>query len=345
MDILIGLIAEIWRTLNEASFYILLGIFFAGVIGMFISKEQIAKHLGQRNFKSVLLAALGGIPLPLCSCGVVPTAMSLRKSGASRGSTLSFLISTPETGVDSIALSFALLDPVIAVFRPMAAFVTALVAGVCDNIFDVKDNHISDTLQKDCPSCGKDKKSIESHQSLKERFVFNMKFAFLDLLGDIGKWFLIGIALAGIISYFVPESFISNTLSQGWQAMVFMLFAGIPMYICASASTPIAAALILKGMSPGVALVFLLVGPATNAATILMVDRFLGRRSAVIYLLSLSVCAVFFGMMLNLIYTFANIDAKATLGHAGQMLPEYLKTLSSVVLLALMGNAVFKKDE
>jgi len=341
MEILNGLFHEIWHVFNEASIYILFGLFLAGLIHALLKKEQIAAHLGKRNFRSVLKAAMFGIPLPLCSCGVIPTAMALRKSGASRGSTLSFLISTPESGIDSVALSYALLDPIMAVFRPVAAFLTAIVAGVTENIFDRGKDHDDHTKEEECVSCGEDQKKGESHQhTFKQKIRFGMQFAFKDLLGDIAKWFILGIVIAGVISFFIPETFITEHLSRGWSAMFFMLIAGIPLYVCASASTPIAAALILKGMSPGVALVFLLVGPATNAATILVVRKSLGSRAANIYLISISVCAILLGLFLNQIYFFIGVDVQATLGKAGEVIPHSLKMVSSIVLIFFMINAL-----
>ncbi len=338
MDILLGLIKEIWHTFDEASFYILLGIFLSGIIYVFIDQDKIVRYLGKSRFQSVFLAALFGIPLPLCSCGVLPTAMSLRKRGASKGATLSFLISTPETGLDSIAISYALLDPLMTIFRPVAAFVTAIVAGISENIFDKKNKALpQNSAELKCDICQEEIQLKQWHpHSFKEKFQYGMKFAFTDLLGDIAVWFILGIVIAGIISYFIPETFIMHYLREGWPAMLLVLVIGIPMYICASASTPIAAALILKGMSPGVALVFLLVGPATNAATILMVGKFLGKRAAVIYLLSISLCAIVLGLFLNQLYVMLGIDVHAILGQASAVLPQYLKTVSAIVLIFLI---------
>lgn len=345
MEILFGLIKEIWITFQNASFYILLGIFFAGLIYVFINKSKIARHLGQSRFQSVLLAALFGIPLPLCSCGVVPTAMALRKGGASKGATLSFLISTPETGVDSIAISYALLDPLMTIFRPIAALVTALVAGIVENVFDKKDAvSLEKNYELTCEICHKAISPAEPHRHpFQERFIYGMRFAFVDLLGDIAKWFILGIVIAGIIAYFIPESFILNYLREGWPAMLLMLAIGIPMYICASASTPIAAALILKGMSPGVALVFLLTGPATNAATILIVSKFLGKRAAVIYLISIALCAIMLGLLLNQLYATLGIDISATFGHACEIIPHPIKTIAAIVLIVLTIHALSQK--
>lgn len=342
ITILTGLIKEIWHTIDEASLYILFGIFVAGLIQMFVDKDKIVKHLGRRGIKSVLLAAVCGVPLPLCSCGVIPTAISLKKNGASKGATLSFLISTPESGVDSIAISYALLDPIMTIFRPIAAFITAIIVGITENILGKKEKESTSSQIDSCLFCnGEDK--MHNH-SLIHKFKYGMRYAFVDLLGDISKWLMLGIVIAGIISYFVPQSVIENYLGQGWQAMLIMLIVGIPLYICATASTPIAAALIAKGMSPGVALVFLLVGPATNVAGVLSVGKFLGKRSIIIYLLSISACAVILGLLLNQIYLISGIDIKTTLGKAGEILPHYIKVISSVILIILMANS-FRREK
>ena len=342
LDILVGLIKEIWHTFGEAALYILFGISIAGLLQIFMDSEKITKYLGKPGIRSVVLAALFGVPLPLCSCGVLPAAVSLRKSGASKGSVLSFLISTPESSIDSIAISFALLDPLMAIFRPVAAFITAIIAGISENIFGKKEEGEAISPPDTCEYCGEEESHKPHSHSLAERFRHGMHYAFVDLLGDIAKWLAIGIIIGGIISYFVPTSFIENYLGSGWQAMLIMLAIGIPLYICATASTPIAAALIAKGMSPGVALVFLLAGPATNAAGILMVGKFLGKRSVLIYLASISICAVGLGILLNQIYLVSGIDIKVALGKVGEMFPHYIKTVSAIILIALMINSVIR---
>ncbi len=329
-------VLSIWQTYQEAALYILFGLFLSGILRAFITTEKITHYLGKNNFRSVWLAAIFGVPLPLCSCGVIPAAVALRKSGASKGATMAFLISTPETGVDSIALSYALLDPVMAIFRPVAALLSALCAGFLEMFFNKNDDLSADKSSE--KSCCASKPSVVESGNISQRILEGLQFAFNNLLMDIAPWFLMGIVVSGIISYFVPPTFVENYLGQGWQAMALALLLGIPMYICASATTPIAASLILKGMSPGVALVFLLAGPATNAATILTVARFLGMRSVIVYLLSIAGCAVLAGVVLNYIYQFWGINAMATVGHAHDHIPSVLKLIASGVLLALMVN-------
>ena len=249
LTILLGLVSEIWHTFDDAALYILFGVAIAGLIQIFVDKDTIAKHLGTPSLKSVILAAIFGVPLPLCSCGVIPTAVSLRKNGASKGAVLSFLISTPESGLDSIAISYALLDPLMTIFRPIAAFITAIIAGISENAFGKKEQDAEIKQTNSCQCCGEEEHEHHNHGFV-QRLRYGMHFAFVELLGDIAKWLTIGIVIGGIISYFVPQSFIENFLGSEWKAMLVMLAVGIPLYICASASTPIAAALIAKGYEP-----------------------------------------------------------------------------------------------
>lgn len=344
----IGLLKEVWRILNEAAPYTLFGVFVAGLIQAFVNKEKIVKYLGE-GFKSVFLAALFGIPMPLCSCGVIPTAISLRKNGASKGAVLSFLISTPETGVDSIAISCALLDPLMTVFRPVAAVIMAIIAGIAENIFGSKKEETitpPSSGNNACGRCGEaeccDSGAPERTHGFWDKLKEGLRYAFVELLGDISKWLISGIIIAGIISYFMPRDFVELYLSSGWKAMLLMLVTGVPLYICASASTPIAAALIAKGMSPGVALVFLLAGPATNITGLLAIGKFLGKRSVFIYLFSISLCTIALGLLLNQLYFTLGFSVKAAVGKAGEMLPHYVMAVSAVALPGLMIYASLK---
>jgi uncharacterized membrane protein YraQ (UPF0718 family) len=335
------LLDEIIHTFLQASPYILLGLFFSAIIQSLIPKEKIAFWIGQKNLRSVLIAAVAGIPLPLCSCGVIPMAMSLRQNGASRGATTSFLIATPETGIDSIMLSFALLDPIMAIFRPLAALVTAIIAGIIENIFDRSKEQSKIEPIKDC--CAKEKPQVSAPSSWSSRLVYGFKHSFVTLLGDIMGWLTLGLVLSGVISYLVPSSMIERFLGTGMSSMFLMLVVGIPLYICASASTPIAASLLLKGASPGAAFVFLLAGPATNVTTMVMVYRFLGSRALVIYIASIAGCAITFGMLLNHLYAMWNIDVRAIVGQAGHCVDITWQVISAGILLLFMAHACIKK--
>jgi len=330
---------QIIQTFQEASPYLLLGLLFSAIIQTLVSPEKITRWIGQNNFRSVLVSAAAGVPMPLCSCGVIPMAMSLRKSGASRGATLAFLISTPETGLDSIMLSFALLNPVIAIFRPFAAFVTAMIAGVMENGFDhSKEQSFQQEPKKDC--CGH--KEVQEGWLSRIRNGFNNSF--VTLLGEMAPWLIFGLVISGVISFAIPSTVIQKFLGGGGiGSMLIMLAIGIPLYICASASTPIAASLLLKGASPGVVLVFLLAGPATNVTTILMVYRFLGKRALIIYLSSISVCALGFGLLLNAFYYQTGIDLQATIGYTAHCVDHTWQIAAAIVLAVLIGYALIRR--
>ena len=340
-NFIISVLYETFSLLLDASPYILFGILVAGLLKMYLSTDYIVRNLGKGRFKPVLKAALLGIPIPLCSCGVLPAAASLRKQGASRGATTAFLISTPESGVDSIAVSWALLDPIMTVARPLVAFVTAFTAGILQTIFgdieDRKENEIDNSCVVDGCCDGKDCDPVEhnNHHTFVEKFVSGLKYAFGELWGDLAGWFAVGLLLAGFITAVVPDDVVTSYLGGGLSAMLLMLLVGVPLYICATASTPIAAALILKGVSPGAALVFLLVGPATNMASLPVLVGMLGKRAVVVYLGAIAVISVLAGLGLDWIYNLSGITAKAVVGQAADLIPmpvQYVSTLFLVLI-------------
>lgn len=332
--------ASTWHLLAESSIYILFGLLIGGFLRVFLSPGFVAHHLGHGRFSSVFKAALLGIPMPLCSCGVLPAGASLKRQGANNGATTSFLISTPETGVDSIAITYALLGPIMAVARPIAAFATATAAGLTENLFSWKKQG-SITPDLTCPIDGCcdgidcDPTQHRRHHSFGEKLRAGIRFAYGSLWADLAAWFAVGIILAGLIGALVPEELLSRYLGGGWQSMLIMLAVGIPLYICATASTPIAAMLILKGVSPGAALVFLLAGPATNLATMSVLLGVLGRRATVIYLTSIALMAVLCGLALDAIYGWLGISAQAALGQATELFPHWLQALGAIVVIAL----------
>jgi len=365
-SILAGIAVESWYLFVEMAPYLFLGFAIAGLLHVYIPEKQIVKYLGSSagKIRSALHASLLGIPIPLCSCGVVPTALSLQKRGATKGATLSFLISTPETGVDSVAITYALLDPIMTVFRPLAAFVTALSAGIAENFLNPEKLPAADN--KAVTNTVSGKKNILMLQPMTAckdsscscqapaardtgspgagRLREGVRYAFVELLGDISRWLVLGIVLAGVISYAVPYELVSSYLGGGITSMLFMLVVGIPLYICATASTPLAAALIAKGMSPGTAFVFLLAGPATNAATLTMVTRFLGKRSAALYLGMIAVCSLGFGLLLDLIYFRLGIEASSVVGSASEILPEPLKLIFALALIPFIVHGISRKQ-
>jgi len=274
--------------------------------------------------------------------------VSLRKQGANKGATTAFLISTPESGVDSISITYALLDPIMTVARPVVAFVTATAAGIAENLFH--DNKQSTEITPDltCPidgccdgvNCSPDKH--RKHHGFREKLLAGLRFAFTDLWNDLAGWFLLGLLLAGMITALIPDDVFSTYLGAGLPAMLLMLAVGIPLYICATASTPIAAALILKGVSPGAALVFLLVGPATNIASLTVLTGVLGKRAAAIYLATIAISAVFFGLIVDRIYAAFGLSAQAMVGQASEIIPFWVGVVGAVIILALSVKPLFR---
>ncbi len=316
----------------DASVFMLFGFIVAGLLHAFISAGRLQRFLGTGRFQPVLRASIVGLPLPLCSCGVLPAAIGLRRSGASDGATVSFLISTPETSVNSIAISFALLDPVMAIFRPIAAFLTALVTGLaCDVVADKERRRESALKEHACCALHQ---SVGGTQTVGARLRHGMRFAFVDMLDDLGKWLVIGILLAAVITALVPEGFLERHIGGGLPVMLLMLVVGIPLYMCSSSSTPLAAALIMAGISPGAALVLLLVGPATNAAGITVLARVLGARVTMVYLAGIAVVSVLMGLLLDLIY--GCIAAEPPREATAQALPEWLRAAGAAILLAVI---------
>lgn len=330
---------ESWRLFVDSAPYLLFGFFSAGLLHGVISAETVGRHLGGRGIGPVVKAALFGVPLPLCSCGVLPAALGLRRKGASKGATLSFLVSTPETGVDSIALTYALMDPIMTIFRPIAAFVSAVAAGVCENAFG-RDRAPAVQAGSSC-RCGE--AALPGSASLLTRLREGTRYAFVDLLGDLVPWLALGFLLAGLITVVLPPGFLASRLGGGWLARGTMLAVGIPIYICATASTPIAAALVLKGLSPGAALVFLLAGPATNLATLTSLTATLGPAATGRYVAAISVSALGLGYLLDGLYGALSISLRASAGSAPELLPAGVG-LAAAALLGAAGLMAFLKN-
>jgi len=273
--------------------------------------------------------------------------VSLRKQGASRGATTAFLISTPESGVDSISITYALLDPIMTVARPLVAFVTAFTAGLSENLFSYKKEAREVIPDLRCPVDGCcdgvncDPAEHSRHHTFYEKLRAGFGYAFKDLWNDIAAWFLFGLLLAGLITVLIPDDIFSRYLGSGLPAMLLMLAIGIPLYICASASTPIAAALILKGVSPGAALVFLLAGPATNLASLTVLIGTLGKRATAIYLSSIAVCSVVFGLVVDQIYGYWGLSAQAIVGQASEVVPLWLQWAGALVVVLLSIKPIY----
>ena len=354
-DFVLRLVAEAWSILREASVFLLLGFVLAGIFGVLVPAALLTRYLGRGKIRSVLWASAIGTPLPLCSCGVIPAAIGLSRRGATRGATVSFLISTPEIGVDSIAISYALMDPIITVIRPVAAFITGAVAGIATNFLGGERAPDGAGAPDDAPPEVGDPRALVTEPwrggpgnaggrlaaaRSTIRRVFG--YGFNDLLDETAHWLVLGIGLAAIVSVLLPASAVEQYLGNGFVTMLAMLAIGIPMYTCASASTPIAAALVLKGLSPGAALVFLLSGPATNLGSIVVLLKFLGRRVVAIYLLSIAVVSLAAGYALDWIYRAWHISPVATFGKAADVVPEPVKVASAVLMLALLARSLWR---
>ena len=272
---------------------------------------------------------------------MLPAAVSLRKQGATKGATTAFMISTPESGVDSIAVTYAMMDPIMTVARPLSAFLTAFAAGVAENLFSFRKDDPPPAPNLTCPVDGCcdgincEPRVHRNHHRFHEKLRAGFRFALTDLWGDIAPWFFLGLVLAGLITTVIPDDFFSRHLGSGLPAMLLMLAVGIPLYICATASTPIAAALILKGVSPGVVLVFLLAGPATNMASLTVLTGTLGKRAAVLYLAAISVCSVLLGWALDQAYAATGISAKAAAGQGAEIVPAWLQWAAALLIVAI----------
>lgn len=320
---------KIVQLVNEMSPFLLLGFLFAGLLHVFVPKMVYSRYLSGHNFRSVFYAALFGVPLPLCSCGVLPTAMSLRREGASKGATVSFLIATPETGVDSIAATYSLMGLPFAIVRPITAFFTSLLAGTLINTFDkdqpgqttaavpeeahnhhhedccCHEHHHEEEKSCCCHDHHEDSCCHEHHHEASKsngffgKIVEALHYGFVEMVGDIGKWLVVGLLIAGLITVFVPDSYFEIFKDNTALSMLLVLCIAIPMYICATGSIPIAVALIMKGLTPGAALVLLMAGPACNMASLLVVGKTLGRKTLVLYLLSIITGAVAAGFLID----------------------------------------------
>ena len=327
IDFLLAVLQAFWAIMKEASVYLLVGFLLAGVLGVLVPGRLLTRFVGTGKFKSVLWGSVLGAPLPLCSCGVLPTAVGLRKEGATPGATVAFLVATPETGADSISLTYALTDPLMTVFRPIAGVLTAIVAGILTNLVGVRQRpagvntgnadagdgdhghahahphshahdhaHGRDQVQAEVPRvpiAGGPRHAILGTVG---RIV---RYGFRDLLDDIAWWLVLGLVLSAIVEVALPANLFEGTWGGGVASMLFMLVLSIPLYTLAASSTPLAAALALKGLSPGAALVFLLAGPATNIGSVVVLLKVLGMRAVGVYLAAVGIMTLAAGFALN----------------------------------------------
>jgi HflK protein len=371
IDFLFGVLRQTWEILEEASVFLLFGFLLAGTLGILVPGRLLTRLVGTGKIKSVLWGSVVGAPIPLCSCGVLPTALGLRKQGATPGATVAFLVATPETGVDSISLTYALTDPVMTVFRPIAGVATAIAAGLATNLFGAprvtepplevaKTPAAGDErCQHACDPAGHDHAHRHDHydhpvqqaNSLPDRgagrTIFDttrriIRYGFVELLDDVSWWLALGIVLSAVVVFAIPAQLFEGMWGGGIASMVLMLVLSIPLYTCASCSTPMAAALALKGLSPGAVLVFLLAGPATNIGSLVVLLKVLGRCAVAAYLVAVAIMTLAAGFALNAVYHAWGLDPRLTFGTAAGFVPDLVKEAGAVLLTGLVVLSMFR---
>ena len=334
IDYMLLFLREMWGLCLEMAPYLLLGMLVSGLISIFIDSSFIFKHIGQKNAGSVLKSTLFGIPLPLCSCGVIPVAATLRESGASKGATVSFLVSTPQTGVDSIFLTYGMLGPMFALFRPLAALASGFFSGIVINNFDHDmHRHLSES--------DNDPKTKES---LDRKIISGVKYGFLTLPADIAIPLTQGLVVAAAIAILIPPQFIAEHFSSSNLIQYTMMLAvSLPIYVCATASIPIAVVLMAKGITPGAAFIFLMAGPATNASSIAVIKNILGKRTLYHYLVLIAFTAISFGYILDNFLTVTLPDMSSHTHH--HVMDDYGSIILSVIFLVILVNAYFYRSK
>jgi uncharacterized membrane protein YraQ (UPF0718 family) len=361
LEYLSALLTNFLALSAEASPWLLLGLLIAGLMKSWVPTQILSKHLGEGKL-AIVKAAIIGAPLPLCSCGVIPVATELRRSGASASATSSFLVATPETGVDSVSVSYALLGPVFAIYRPITAIFSAIITGLLvstikkENITLPKESkektqsccasknkaeQIPEEVKPSCCASEKIKTTSVKSENFLSKTTSGIHYAATKLIDDIIIWLLIGLVFATLIKTFLPESFLLS-YGSGLPAMLVMIAISIPMYICATASTPVAAGFILAGISPGTALVFMMAGPATNISTLGVIKNEMGSGVLIRYLLGISLCAIGFGLLLDWGLEFYAINITQQMQHSHELLPFWFG-ISCAGLIAFLSIKPLRK--
>lgn len=322
------------QMLHEMSPYLLLGFLIAGLLHAFVPTSVYSRYLSGTGWKSVAAAALFGIPLPLCSCGVLPTAVSLRRGGASRAASTSFLIATPQTGVDSIAATYSMMGLPFAILRPVAALVTAMFGG---NLVGMIERNGNIAAEECDGACG----VVEQLKpTLLGRLIEAIRYGFYEMIQNIGRWLVLGLVVATLITVLVPDDFFQTYARWPFLNMIVIVLVAVPMYICATGSIPIAAALMMKGLSPGCALVMLMAGPAANMASMLVISQSFGRKAMWAYLSSIVLGAVAFGLFVDYWPGLRHVFVAAMPHHHGainhEMPVTWLNWLCSLLLIAML---------
>ncbi|MFI3277537.1 MAG: permease [Rikenellaceae bacterium] len=325
---------ELILIFNSMSVYLLFGFLIAGILKVYVPQGVVEKLMGGGDLKSVTNAALIGVPLPLCSCGVIPAGVALYRNGASKGASVSFLISTPQTGVDSILITYSLIGLPFAIMRVVVAFITGVIGGVATNIVEKESNTHKPEISK--PTAQGDRKG-----GVKE--VLN--YGFREFLMSIAKWLLQGMVLAALLSTIIPDGFFTTYLDNELLSMVIVLAASVPLYICATGSVPIVAVLMMKGLSPGAALILLMAGPATNAATINVIRQIFGNKTLLSYLASIIGGALIFGFIINglLPEEWFDLSPMSNISGAHHMLNPYISWCSTALLLGLIAYGYIRQ--
>ncbi len=344
---------------NAMAPYILFGLIFAGILHEFVPDTLVTKHLGKDNIFSVIKATLFGVPLPVCSCGVIPLATSIKKSGASKGATLSFLISTPITGVDSILATYGIFGWIFTIYRVISSMVIAMVAGILANLFDKEEvvavktgfsavkvsntfSPVMSTPKKEESSCCSTASSCCAAEEKKSFWLTSaLRYAFMTLLGDIAKPLVWGLLIGALITVAIPQSISEILTEYSWFSYIIVIAIAVPMYVCATASLPIAAGLMLSGVSAGAAFVFLSAGPATNTVTIGVVKKMLGTRSLAIYLGSIVVGSIVFGLGLDYLFSASDINPASLIDMEEEA--GVVAIASSVILWVLVGYLLLRR--
>ena len=370
MSVLYRVFEETYRIVLDSGFFILVGFFLAGLLHELVDTARVGRALGARSLGAVLKAAFVGGPLPLCSCGVLPMAVALRKKGASREAIVSFLISTPETGEEAILITYGLLGPVMAIARPVIAVATAIVAGVASLFLGGEDDRSGQDAEpgarntegrrltdaepageahaEGCATCGTEEspdapEALPRGGSFRERAARVVRYACVTMVDELAFWMLLAFVATGLLGAFLPQDFFLRFLPWPLVTMVLMAVVGIPMYVCASASTPVAAAMMAKGLDPGSALVFMLTGPATNASTIAVVAKLFGRRFVAIYLGAIFGVSVASGLVLNAVIGAGIVPAPALPEGQASGPWAIVKFVSAFAFLALMAFSLQRK--
>lgn len=347
MDAFVSFAEALAGIFAEAGLWLVVGFMVAGLLHAFVSKELLVRHLGKRGIGSVLKATLIGVPLPLCSCSVIPAAASLRQGGASKGASTAFAVSTPEIDVPAASLTWAMLGPVMAVARVIAAAISAIVAGVLIDATDrsKENDQVAPTESPEADTSGGDccsKPSQPQSQSFAGRLKTAVKYAFVTLPADLVNWLLIGFIVSAAVAAFVPESWFSGTLGNGIFAIAVAMAFGLVVYVCATGSTPMAAALVAKGLGPGAALAFLLAGPATNPATMAWILKDLGGKALAVYITSIAGVAMASGLALEWLLTGSAFDISSPASHAMDS-TSALSRIGGALLMAMLAYAIIRK--